>query len=539
MPAAALVTNAVFIVSTLFAPSNSIPVADAAPAAIVVTATNSAAAVPVANAVFVANNLYVSGEGFAAPVAESAKEEAEAPESGSAMTDAVFLLLFITLTAIMALVPFLFKRFGIPSVISLLVVGMLIGDTGIGVNLIPRLSHAIGFLGLPGTDPDATSATFTVFIDKLGSLGLMFLMALAGMEADFKLIKSCRRPVALMSGMTFLLPAMGGFLLYRHYFPNALPGQLLYASLFASHSVGIVFPVIRELKLSKSRFGASVLIATVITDVSSIILLAVAVQLFRQTTSTDHMVLSHSLSILDHNAGLLGNSFMPVFLGIVLLYMSIMIFLLHRVGKWFVRHLPPSEDLMVTVMLLVILLSAFLGELFGINFIVGSFIAGLGLSRVVRDQEMLIFRRFESIGYGFLIPFLFVSIGMKTDFTAFLQPGSLNIVLLTITILVGTKIASGYFAMRLSGFHDRAGLAAGLMTVPQLSATLTAAAIGKGLGILDEQFFNAIIILSIVTTLPIPNLVRGVIYHGSKRHLAEELGEDFKVPDVVTDTDLL
>ena len=57
------------------------------------------------------------------------------------------------------------------------------------------------------------------------------------------------------------------------------------------------------------------------------------------------------------------------------------------------------------------------------------------------------------------------------------------------------------------------GLCAGVMTVPQLSATLAAAAIGKELGMLDNNFFNAIVVLSIVTTLPVPNIVRWLIEH--------------------------
>ncbi len=459
----------------------------------------------------------------------------------SILNTASFLVLFVAITAIMALVPFALKRFAIPSVISLLIVGMLIGDTGIGVDIISYISRWVAFLGVPGQEAETaaqTSAFFKTFIDALGNLGLMFLMALAGMEADFKLIKSCRKPVGFLSALTFLLPALGGFWLYRHYFPGELAGQLLYASLFASHSVGIVFPVMRELKLSQTRFGASVLIATVITDIASIILLAVSVQLFRQNAGSAHMVLSNTLSILDHNAGFLGNSFMYVFLAIVLAYMVATIWFTNFIAKRIVRKLNLSEDLMVTLFLLVILVAAIVGEIFGINFIVGSFIAGLGLSRVVSEEDHLLFKRFESIGYGFLIPFLFVSIGMTTNFRVFAEPGSFWIVLLTILILVGTKIASGYAAMRVSGFGDRAGLAAGLMTVPQLSATLTAAAIGRDLGILNAQFFNAIIILSIVTTLPVPMLVRKVIYGRSGRFSAETLS-DFDVPDVVQDTDLL
>ena len=149
---------------------------------------------------------------------------------------------------------------------------------------------------------------------------------------------------------------------------------------------------------------------------------------------------------------------------------------------------------------------------------------------------MLIFRRFESIGYGFLIPFLFVSIGMKTDFSAFGDSGSLSIVILTVVLLVASKVLSGFFAMRITGFSNAAGLTAGLMTVPQLSATLAAAAIGKDIGILNDTFFNAIIVLSIVTTLPIPNLVRLVV---NKTGLSFPVVEEVTVPGVVKDDELL
>lgn len=449
------------------------------------------------------------------------------------MDDSAFLVLFLAITAIMAVFPFLLKKFGIPSVISLLVLGMIIGVNGF--DFIDKISGLVEFLGTPAEE---TSRIFNIFINKLGSLGLMFLMALAGMEADFKLIRSCKKPVILLSILTFLLPAVGGFLVYRYYHAETLAGQLLYASLFASHSVGIVFPVMRGLRLSKSRFGASVLIATVITDIASIILLAVAVQLKRQTMGTDHMVLSNTLSILDHNADLFGNSFMPAFLAIVLIYLVITIFITNWLGRWIIKKINPGEDLMITIILGFILGAALIGEVFGINFIVGSFVAGLGLSRIVRQQDMLLFRKFENIGYGFLIPFLFVTIGMQTDFTVFRNPGSLSIICWTILILVSTKMFSGFLAMRFSGFKNRAAVAAGLMTVPQLSATLTAAAIGKDLHIIEPEFFNAIIILSIVTTLPVPNLVKIVIFRGRKTIPREQL-QDFEVPDVVTDEELL
>ena len=155
---------------------------------------------------------------------------------------------------------------------------------------------------------------------------------------------------------------------------------------------------------------------------------------------------------------------------------------------------------------------------------------------MMQGGGMALMGRFESIGYGFLIPFLFVSIGMECDFRVFAQPGNMQIVLLTVVGLIVSKILSGFIAMRISGFGNAAGVAAGLMTVPQLSATLAAAAIGKEMGILKPEFFNAIIILSLVTTLPVPSAVRFVV---TKWNVSSKEEQNFKIPQVVSNDELL
>ena len=455
------------------------------------------------------------------------------------MSDGAFLILFFAFTGVMGLIPFILRKFNIPTVISLLIVGMLIGPTGIGVDLVGIISRMLSFLGTPGQEVQTaiqTQESFNVIINSLGSLGLMLLMALAGMEADFKLIKSVRKPVVILSIFTFLIPAIAGYWVYWYFEPRDLAGKLLYASLFASHSVGIVFAVMRVLKLSQTRFGAAVLISTVITDIASIILLAVSVQLHRQSLQISHSVVSGTLSIFDHVSGSFwGNSFVPVFLAIVLAYLVVSMAAVYFSGKLLLKYFKPNEDVLITFVMLVILTTVVIGELLGINLVVGAFIAGLGLSQVVKQRDMLLFKRMESIGYGFLIPFLFVSIGMKTDFSAFQNSGSWAIVIFTVAGLVLSKVFSGFAAMRLCGFNNAQGVAAGLMTVPQLSATLAAAAIGRDMGLLNENFFNAIIILSIVTTLPIPSLVRAVLACNKKSF--EET--DAPVPGVVKEDTLL
>lgn len=428
------------------------------------------------------------------------------------MSNDAFLILFMILITLMAVMPLFLSRFKIPQVISLLIVGMVIGPNGL--DLIGKLAPALSFLG--GNPKMIEENSFTL-INSLGSLGLLFLMTLAGMEADFKLIRSSRRPVVALSVLTFLLPAISGFLVYGYFRAEDFPGKLLYASLFASHSVGIVFPIIRELKITKTIFGSAVLISTVITDVASIVLLAVSVQMKKVSVESDG--LQKSLSLFDYvDPSIFGSFFTVVFLLIVLLYFCLVLYLVPKAGDLIFRVLNNGEDMIMTCFIFLILAVVLAGEFLGINLVVGAFLAGLGLSRVMQDSRyntaLDVFHKFEGIGYGFLIPFLFISIGMKTDLRMLFESmNNVSIILLTVCGLVGSKVFSGWLALRLCGFSHLKGLCAGVMTVPQLSATLAAAAIGKELGMLDNNFFNAIIVLSIVTTLPVPNLVRWMIEH--------------------------
>lgn len=428
------------------------------------------------------------------------------------MTNDAFLILFLLLLACMALFPLLFRKIKVPEVITLMVIGMVIGPNGFDV-----VGHLSEKLVIFGGSPASIQENAMVLINSLGSLGLLFLMTLAGMEADFKSLDSSRKPVVMLSIMTFLIPAVSGFLVYKFFEADDLPGQLLYASLFASHSVGIVFPVIRQLNLTRTVFGVAVLISTVITDIMSIILLAVSVQMKKVVAGVNS--LHKTLSIFDYiDPAIFGNAFIWVFLGIVVVYFAAVLFLTPKLGCLILKMLPNGEDSITWCFLFIILLTVICGELLGINLVVGAFLAGLGLSRIVKmksnHEGPTLFQKLEGIGYGLLIPFLFLSIGMKTNFKIlFSAADNLTIILLTVVGLVGSKVFSGWLALKVCNFRNAQGICAGVMTVPQLSATLAAAAIGKDLGMLNEHFFNAIVVLSIVTTLPVPNIVRWIIEH--------------------------
>jgi Kef-type K+ transport system membrane component KefB len=88
--------------------------------------------------------------------------------------------------------------------------------------------------------------------------------------------------------------------------------------------------------------------------------------------------------------------------------------------------------------------------------------------------------------------------------------------------------------MRLSGFNNKKGLCAGLMTVSQLSATLAAANVALHLKMLIPEFFNAVVRLSILTTIPVPTLVKPLIIKWKIRFDQAE-GQLLPLPDKDTE----
>lgn len=418
------------------------------------------------------------------------------------MSDITFLIIFLVLMALVAFIPRLLHRFHIPSVVSMMVTGMLIGPHAL--DLLGRINAVLG-RGFP-----IDQLYFTV--DAFGMLGLVFLMALAGMEVNLRILHAEKKAVALLSVFTFAIPAFAGYAVYAIFHPTDILGSWVYASLFASHSVGIVFPVIRELNVVRTRFGVAVLASTVITDLLSLVLLAVVVQLKRHQFAGEVL---GSISVFDQiDPAFFGGWFTPLFIFVIALYLVVAIWVFPIVLRWVLSHIAPHDDSRVTFFLLMLLVVVFVGELIGVNIIVGAFVAGIAFVRVPTFHESgrILHKKVEGIGYGFLIPFLFLSIGMKSNLSLLASANqNLLITLFTVVGLVGSKVFSGWAGLRLAGFTHKKSLCAGLMTVPQLSATLAAATVALELKLLTPVFFNAIVVLSILTTIPVPILVRLLI----------------------------
>jgi Kef-type K+ transport system membrane component KefB len=440
------------------------------------------------------------------------------------MTGITFLVIFLLLMTFISIVPQMLKRFHVPAIVSMMVIGIVIGPNAL--NLIRHLNHFLG-RGYP-------TEQIYVVLDAMGLLGLLFLMALAGMEVNIRIIRAEKKAVVWLSLLTFAIPAGTGYLVYRLFEPADHIGMWVYASLFASHSIGIVFPVIRELKAVRTRFGVAVLASTVITDIASLILLAICIQ-FKRHESPGRV--AGSISVFDHlEPTVLGYWFPVFFVAVILVYILLSIWLIPAAANRIFCRLHPNDDALITYFLTGVLIVVFIGELIGVSLIVGAFIAGMSLAgvRAFHEDGRILHKKLEGIGYGFIIPFLFLTIGMKTD-VAIIFSAWENAAIVTITFLalITSKVFSGWLAMRLSGFNNKKGICAGLMTVPQLTATLAAAAVALQLQMLGPEFFNAIVFLSIATTLPVPPLMKYLIVKGNIQFdaISDQLDIDLDVPE--------
>jgi Kef-type K+ transport system membrane component KefB len=117
------------------------------------------------------------------------------------MAGLTFLMVFLILMTLVAVVPQLLRRFHIPSVVAIMMTGIVIGPNGL--NLIRHLNHFLG-RGYPAEQ-------IYVVLDAMGLLGLVFLMALAGMEVNLRIVKAEKRAVAWLSLLTFVIPAAAGY----------------------------------------------------------------------------------------------------------------------------------------------------------------------------------------------------------------------------------------------------------------------------------------------------------------------------------------
>lgn len=372
-----------------------------------------------------------------------------------------FFSFFIILLAALSF-SVLFARFHLPWVLALIIGGIVIGP------------HGFGWLEINET------------VSFLGQIGLVFLMFMAGLETPISKLKSDGKEIVILAAFNGIIPFFVG-LGIGFYFDYGITASLLLGIIFISSSVAIIVPSLQTNNLLKKSLGRSILAATVVLDVSSLIFLSILLQITDPVTALP----------------------LPIFYGLLIIVLILLRWTIKTMHRFFnfmgVRKKDAFEQEFRAIFVILIGTVILFG-LLGLHPIVAGFFAGLVLSESIKSDVLK--QKLHAISYGVFIPIFFIIIGANTDLDVFLRAN--DAILLTIVVVIASlfsKYASGYVGGRISGFTQRQSALMASATIPQLSTTLAVVFLGFTLGILDDKMVTAMIILSVMTTFVAPILI--------------------------------
>lgn len=365
------------------------------------------------------------------------------------------ILVFSLILFIILLSPILLRKLNIPGIIGLIIAGVVIGQHGFFIL-------------------EKNSA-----IELFSTIGLLYIMFIAGLELDLNEFKANRNKSLLFGFFTFIIPISIGFPVCYYVLGYDFNTSFLTASMFATHTL-VAYPIVSKLGVSKNQAVAITVGGTLLTDTAVLIILAV---------------------IMENSQGTLTQEFW-IRLGISLAIFSAIIFLvIPRIAKWFFEKLESEKHSHYIFVLSVVFFAAFLAEVAGIEPIIGAFMAGLALNKLIPHSSALM-NRIEFIGNSLFIPFFLISVGMLVDIRVILSGPMALIVAGTLTMVaIFSKWLAAFFTRLIFKYSKAQGQLIFGLSSAHAAATLAIILVGYQAGILDENILNGTIILILITCI--------------------------------------
>ena len=363
--------------------------------------------------------------------------------------------IYLGVLSIVLFAPLLFNRLRMPHIIGMILAGLLIGPNGLNI-----LDHDDSF-------------------ELFGEVGLFYIMFLASLEINMQEMKQAKGGALLMGLAVFAIPIALGMLANTFILKyDNLMTSILLASMYASYTL-ISYPIVARYGLSRLRCVNFVVGGTVITDTLTLFVLAIIVGVSRGEANV-WFVLMMFVKLIAVGA--------------------IIIFLFPRIARYFFRNYNDSVIQYIFVMML-LFLGAGMMKLAGMEGILGAFITGLVLNRLIPHSSPLM-RRIDFVGNAIFIPFFLIGVGMMIDVSVLFKGGNSLMVagVMVATALTGKWIASFIVSKAYRMSSDERNLMFGLST-SQAAATLAAAIVGNKIGLLNDDVLNGTILLILVTCI--------------------------------------
>ncbi len=383
---------------------------------------------------------------------------------------------FLILLVVVILGPAIAERFRIPGIVGLIFGGALFGP------------FVLNWLPADG------------LVTALGAIGLLYLMYLAGATFDIQAFNANRRSAVSYGLLGFIIPFTITLLVVGFVFDVGLLAAALMGAMWASNTL-VAYPEVQAAGLQKNRAVSAAVSAGVVADLLSLTVLAVV-------TATAVI----ELDPLDDTFARVANEFvqgqiepttpdpkLPLWLALPLLA-AFCLWLLPKVTQRFFVTIGRSRMQRFVFALAGMSAGAAVALLGGVEGLIGAFLAGLGMNRLIPTNGPLM-ERLEFVGAAIFVPTFLVSIGLNIDPALLVDRDTLLLGLIFTMFVVVGKTAAALVTSRIFRFSfAETGLMSSL-SFGQAASTLAIAQVGLSLGMFEQIVVNASVIAIVVTAL--------------------------------------
>ena len=382
--------------------------------------------------------------------------------------------IFFIVLCIILFAPLLFTKLRMPHIIGMIFAGLLIGPHGFNIL--------------------AYDSSFELF----GDVGLFYIMFLASLEINMQEMKMAQGGAVLLGLTAFIFPLAIGVVANMTLLDYGLAASVLLASMYASHTL-IAYPIVARYGLSRLRCVNFAVGGTIVTDTLTLFVLAVIGGLYKGDS---------------------GAWFFTALLLKMILLTMVIVFVFPRIARYFFRKYNDGIIQYIFVMAM-LFLGAGLMELVGMEGILGAFITGLALNRLIPRSSPLM-KHIEFVGNALFIPYFLIGVGMIINLKVLFGGGNALMVagVMIVIALFGKWLAS-LVTQKVYGMSgDERRLMFGLSNA-QAAATLAAVLVGyniileDGSRLLNDDVLNGTIVLILVTCV-----ISSILTETSSRKIA-------------------
>ena len=356
------------------------------------------------------------------------------------------------------------RKFGAPEVVGEILAGLLLGPA------------ILGFV----TESD--------FLEKMAEIGVMMLMFEAGLGTNLEELKKTGIKATVIACVGVAVPVALGALLFMAFYGAGSPGSdtflkaIFIGTIISATSVSITVAALKELGKLSDTVGTTITGAAIIDDVIGIIVLTV---------------------VLGMKGGSGSGSAGIVLLKVAAFFAIAIVsgFLVFKSMKWLDGHFPHTRRVPITSLCYCFLLGFVAEAFFGIADITGAYLAGVVLCNL-SDRDY-IERKIDISSYMVFAPLFFTGIGLKTSFSS-MNAKLLIFSILFIIVALASKVIGCGGSARLLGFNGIDSLRIGIGMMSRGEVALITAQEGLAAGVLTADYFSAIILLILISSIVTP-----------------------------------